>query len=45
MPFNFINIKLLFKQLKEKFIKKDEELLLTPKNSDIKHTTFIIINE
>lgn len=38
-------IKLLFDQLKKKIIKKDDELLLTPKNCDIKHTTFIIINE
>lgn len=47
MPFNspITTIKLLFNHLKKKFIKKDDELLLTPKNCDIKHTTFIIINE
>ena len=43
MPFNFLN--LIYQKVKNKFIKKEEKLLLTPRNSDPIQSNFIIIKK
>jgi hypothetical protein len=43
MPFNFLSI--IYQKLKNNFIKKEEKLLLTPRNSDTIQSNFIIIKK
>ena len=43
MPFNFLST--LYQKLKNKFIKKEEKLLLTPRNLDPIESNFIVIKK
>jgi len=43
MAFNFLNT--LIQHLKQKFIKKEKKILLTPRDSENLQTNFIIIKK